>query len=92
MTEHVVPARRVYTLVHIRDPDVPADRRQEADPTYPGGAIRQLTPDSHDGRTICGQPMLVADLWQPWTPDQTADRICAACQTGVATHVQEALL
>jgi hypothetical protein len=88
----VVPGRRVLTVVHIRDPDVEARRQTQADLRYPGTGAAQLTPDSHDGHTLCGLPMLAGDLWRAWDPDVKADRICTECETGQGGYTQEAML
>lgn len=90
-TSYVVPARWALTVIHIRDPAVPP-RHEPLPESRIRAGMAEPTADSHDGRTICGQPMLVDHLWQPWAADLAVDRICTSCQNGGGEHTQEALL
>jgi len=90
MTTHVIPAARLLTVVHIKDPDVTAHIEWTPDNHWRAGRV-QLTADSHDGRTLCGQPMLAHELWQAWTVPHRDDRMCAACETRAAPYVEEGL-
>lgn len=101
MTRYVVPAARVLTVVHLRDPHVQpqlrisgqADREWRArqgiaDPW----AVAEYTAESHTGRTVCGADMLVDETWISWQNPGPVP-VCPQCAAGVpATDTQEALL
>jgi len=86
-TTYVIPARRVLTVVHIKDPDVAPEHRPTPENRRRGGRV-ELTADSHDGATLCGEPMLCGELWQPWAAEH-ADRMCQACEGHASTDTQE---
>jgi hypothetical protein len=63
---YVAPARFVLTVLHRKDPGIP--------PVTAG-------PDPSDGVTVCGLPLLLAELWR--TVDyRQEDRLCDGCWSG----------
>jgi hypothetical protein len=60
---YVVPAGRLLTELHRKDPAVL--------PVSAG-------PDLSDGTTVCGEPMLIADAWMP-IERRASDRVCGGC-------------
>lgn len=90
MTLHVVPAARILTVVHIQDPAVSRNHVLTPDNRRRAGAV-QLTADSYDGQTVCGQPMAVGEQWLPWTYRARHDRLCPDCEAGTATFTEEAM-
>lgn len=73
------PAAFVFTVAHIRDP---LARAQED-----AGGIAATV-----GQTLCGLPMMVADLWQLLDFDPQGN-VCSRCLAPEsASEEQEALL
>lgn len=70
----VIPARHTIEVAHLRDPNV------EPRVHIPIGAS---TPDarSHDGKTVCGIPLLLDEQWIPW-PDTDPAPTCTECLNG----------
>ena len=62
-TPYVAPARYVLTVLHRKDPDIP--------PVTKG-------PDPADGVTVCGLPLLLAELWRP-VDSRDGDSLCTGC-------------
>ena len=60
---YVAPARYVLTVLHRKDPDIP--------PVTKG-------PDPADGVTVCGLPLLLAELWRP-VDSRDGDQMCEGC-------------
>lgn len=92
MTAYMIPAARLLRVAHIPDPAIPSHREPAHDSRMRAGQPTSLTPDSHDGRTLCGLPMLSSEQWIEYTPDPKHCPVCPACQDGAAGYVQEALL
>lgn len=77
MTDYTAPAAFVLTKLHIRDPAIAATE---------GAPGRDAT----CGQTVCGQPMLAAQLWM-LLDLEPGDAVCPAC-LGQPAHEQGALL
>ena len=68
MTDYYAPAAQILTRLHIKNPDVPVVH----------DAHRLDDQRSTIGDTLCGQPMLCADLWQ-LVELMPGDKVCAGC-------------
>jgi hypothetical protein len=64
---YVAPARYALTCLHRRDPYIP--------PVNTG-------PDPSAGATLCGLPMLTAELWRP-VDGRDGDTLCPGCMPAV---------
>jgi hypothetical protein len=92
MTAYMIRADRVLHVAHIPDPAIPAHREPAQYSRTRAGQPVTLTPGSHDGRTLCGLPMLSSEQWIPYTPDPKHCPVCTACQDSANGYTQEAML
>lgn len=75
MTDYTAPARFSLTVVHIRNPE------KSGKTAMPGQ-------DATAGETICGRPMLNAELWQ-LLDLEPSDVVCAACLDPAAAGAEQ---
>src|ERR1039458_4035120 len=60
---YIAPARYVLTVLHRKDPSIP--------PLTKG-------PGPAEGVTLCGLPLLLAELWRP-VDSRDGDQMCEGC-------------
>lgn len=76
--EYVAPARWPLTVLHLRNPSVPA---------MADGPQRDAT----EGVTQCGEVMKASDLWQ-LVEREPGDRVCPGCRGEDRSEEQGSLL
>lgn len=70
---YVAPARYALTGLHRRDPAIP--------PVTTG-------PDPSNGATLCGLPMLTAELWRP-VDGRDGDTLCPGCLPAISRPAED---